>query len=176
MAAVAGVAALTLGTTGTAFASSTPSARPNGYAPTEECLNWSGSIEYFPGLTTTSHSVTAVVHGTLSNCNFDGTGQTYSGSVFGVLTGTATRSAATLSGNVAVTWPADAGLEPTIAPISVTGGKSGAYSFYGTISAGAGTGEVLEGSFDKIGTAKVSGGTSENILGSAPFGIFVNEG
>lgn len=173
-ATAAGVLALAVGTAGTALAS-TGHNHPNGYAPTEECLNWSGTVSYFPALTTTPHQVTAVLHGTLSNCNFDGTPQTFSGSVFGDLTGTATKSSASLSGNVAITWPADANLNPTIAPISVSTSGS-TYSLYGTISNGAGTGEQLEGSYAKIGTSKVLGGTTQNILGSAPFGIFINEG
>jgi len=119
-ATIAGVMALTVGTAGASFASTGHQIRPNGYSPTEECLNWSGTIKYFPALTKTSHNVTAVLNATLSNCNFDGTGQTFSGTVFGDLTGTATKTAATISGNVAVTWPQDANLDPTIAHISVS--------------------------------------------------------
>jgi hypothetical protein len=175
-ATVAGVMALAVGTAGSALASTaSPQIRPHGYAPTEECLNWSGSIQYFPALTTTRHAVTAVLHGTLSNCNFSGTAQTFSGTVFGDLTGTATKSSASLSGNVAVTWPSDANLNPTISPISVST-SSNTYNIVGTIGAGAGTGEQLWASYAKIGQSKVLGGTSESILGSAPFGIFVNFG
>jgi hypothetical protein len=174
-ATIAGIAVVAVGTAGSSFASTGHQLRPNGFAPTEECLNWSGTIQYFPALTKTSHAVTAVLNGTLSNCSFDGTGQSFSGTVFGELTGTATRTGASVSGKVAITWPADAGLNPTISPISVSGSAS-KYSFNGTISAGAGTGEQLEGSYDSVGITKVTGGSNENILGSAPFGIFVNEG
>jgi len=173
-AAIAGVAAISLGTAATASASSAGS-HINGFAPTEQCLNWSGTIQYFPGLGTTSHSVTAVLNATLSNCNFEGTGQTFSGTVFGVLTGTATGSAATLSGNLAITWPADANLNPTISPISLST-SSGNYSFFGTPSAGAGTGQHLQGSYAKIGSKKINGGTQQSILGSAPFELEVNTG
>ena len=121
--------------------------------------------------------MTAVVSGTLSNCNFDGTGQTFSGTVFGELTGTASRSAASLTGNLAVTWPSDANLNPTISPVSIST-SSGTYNIVGTIGAGAGagTGEQLWASYAKIGTSKINGGTSEKILGSKPFGIFENLG
>jgi hypothetical protein len=175
-ATVAGVMALTVGTAGSALASTAgPQIRPHGYVPTEECLNWSGSISFFPALTTTSHSVTAVLNGTLSNCSFDGTPQTYGGTVFGTLTGTGTKSAVSLSGNAAVTWPADSGLNPTISPISVST-SSGTYNIVGTPSAGAGTGLALWASYAKTGMTKVNGGNAENILGSKPFGIFENIG
>jgi hypothetical protein len=172
---LAGVAAASIGTVGIASASTAPHVHPNGYAPTEQCLNWSGTINYFPALTAKSKSVTATVTATLSNCNFEGTGQTYSGSVFGVLTGTATKTGATLSGNLAVTWPADSGLDPTISPVTVSGSSS-EYSFYGTPTAGAGTGQQLDGSYDGISTSAISGGTSQSILGSAPFELEVNDG
>ena len=173
-AAIAGVAAISLGTAATASASSAGS-HINGFAPTEQCLNWSGTIQYFPRLTTTSHNVTAVLNATLSNCNFEGTGQTFSGTVFGVLTGTATGSAATLSGNLAITWPADANLNPTISPISLST-ASNVYSFFGTPTAGPGTGEQLNGAYVKISSKKINGGTQESILGSSPFQIEVNNG
>ena len=174
-AAVAGVVAVTVGTAGTALASTSSAARVSGYAPTEQCLNWSGTVKYFPALTTTSHKVTAVISATLSNCNFLGTAQTFSGSVFGVLSGTATKSGATLSGNLAVTWPSDANLNPTISPVSLST-ASNVYSFFGTPTAGAGTGQVLNGAYAVIGSSKTTGGTQENILGSAPFQLEVNEG
>lgn len=173
-AAVAGVAAATLGTAGIASAS-TAAPRVDGYAPTEQCLNWSGTVQYFPKLTSTSQKVTAVLSATLSNCNFEGTGQTYSGSVFGVLTGTATKGKATLTGNVAVTWPADANLDPTISPISVSTAAP-TYSFYGTPTAGAGTGQQLNGAYEVTGKSAINGGTQEDILGSAPFQLEVNDG
>jgi hypothetical protein len=173
-AAVAGVAAISLGAAGAASAS-TAAPRIGGFAPTEQCLSWSGTIQYFPRLSTTSHKVTAVLNATLSNCNFEGTGQTFSGSVFGVLTGTATGTAATLSGNLAVTWPADAGLNPTISPISLSTANN-TYSFFGTPTAGAGTGQQLNGAYDKISSKKINGGTQESILGSAPFQLEVNTG
>ena len=172
---VAGIAVLSTAGASSAFATSQSQARPFGFAPTEECLNWTGSIQSFPALTKTAQNVTDVIHGTLSNCSLDGTGQTFSGSFFGTLTGSATKSSANLSGNVAVSWPQDAGLSPTISPVSVSG-SANAYSFNGTISNGAGTGEQLEGSYDVVSKSAVSGGTSQNIVGTAPMGIFVNEG
>jgi hypothetical protein len=87
----------------------------------------------------------------------------------------ATKSGATLSGNLAVTWPADAGLEPTISPISLST-SAPTYSFYGTPNAGAGTGQVLNGAYDVVGMSAVNGGTQESILGSAPFQLEVNNG
>jgi len=134
-----------------------------------------GTVKYFPGLSSTSHKVTAVLNATLSNCNFEGTGQTFSGSVFGVLTGTATGKAATLTGNLAVTWPSDAGLNPTISPVSLST-SNGTYSFFGTPTAGAGTGQQLNGAYAKIGSVKINGGTQQSILGSAPFQLEVNNG
>lgn len=176
-AAVAGVAAVALGTAGSAYASTGTHVRPNGWSPVEECLNWSGTIQYFPALTTTSHPVTAVISGTASNCSLDGTGQAYSASVFGVLTGSGVKSGITLSGNVAVTWPADASLSPSIAPIAITKTGTQAYQFYGMVNAGAFTGAGrLQGSYDVISMQKVTGGNKQNILGSAPFGIWENFG
>ena len=174
---IAGAVAATIGTAGAASASTAAQhVRPHGFVPTEECLNWSGTIKYFPALTKTSHAVTGVLSGTLSNCNFDGTQQSFSGSVFGTLTGTATKSGATLSGQVAITWPSDANLNPTISPISVSTTAPRAYTFNGTISAGAGTGEQLRGSYDSVSNTSITGGTSQSILGSAPFGIYENVG
>jgi hypothetical protein len=172
-AVLAGVAAASIGAAGAASAST--SVHPDGWAPTEQCLSWSGTMNYFPALSTTSKNVTATMSGTLSNCNFDGAGQTFSGTVFGVLTGTATRTAASLTGNLAVTWPADANLNPTISPVTLSGTKS-AYSFYGTPSAGAGTGQQLNGSYVRISGKSISGGSSQSILGSAPFELEVNTG
>jgi hypothetical protein len=174
---IAGAMAATIGTAGAASASTVAHhVRPNGYAPLEECVNWSGTIKYFPALTKTSHAVTGVLSGTLSNCNLEGTQQTFSGSVFGTLTGTATKTGGTLSGQVAITWPSDSGLDPSISSINVSTTAASAYTFYGTDSAGAGTGDQLEGSYDSVSNAAITGGTSQSILGSAPFGIFINEG
>lgn len=75
-------------------------------------------MKYFPALSTTSKNVTAVVSATLSDCNFDGTGQTFSG----------------------------------------------------------GAGQQLNGAYDKISSKAISGGTSQSILGSAPFQLEVNDG
>jgi hypothetical protein len=175
---LAGVAAASIGTATAASASAATAGhhiRPNGYAPTEQCLNWSGTVNYFPALSATSKSVTATVTATLSNCNFEGTGQTFSGTVFGVLTGTASTKTTSLSGNLAVTWPADANLNPTISPISLSG-KGATYSFYGTPTAGAGTGQQLNGAYDKISSKTISGGNSQSILSTAPFQLEVNEG
>ncbi len=171
---VAGTVALSTAGASSAFAAES-NTHPNGFAPTEECLNWTGTIQSFPGLTKAEHSVTDVISGTLSNCNLDGTPQTFSGSFFGTLTGSASNKAATLSGNVAISWPQDAGLNPTIAPISVTG-SSNAYSLFGTIGNGAGTGEQLDGSYDVVSKSTVNGGTSQSLVGTTPFGIYVNEG
>jgi hypothetical protein len=174
---IAGAIAATVGTAGAASASTAAHhVRPHGFAPLEECLNWSGTIKYFPALTKTSHAVTGVLSGTLSNCNLEGTQQSFSGSVFGTVSGTATKSGATLSGQVAITWPADANLNPTISPISVSTSAPKAYSLFGTVSAGAGTGDQLEGSYDSVSNTSIAGGTSQSILGTAPFGIFINEG
>jgi len=176
-AAVAGVAAVALGTAGTAVAS-TAAPGVSGFVPTEKCLNWSGTIQYFPALTSTSHKVTAVLSATLSNCSFEGTPQTFSGSVFGVLSGTATGNGgpASLTGKLAITWPADANLNPTISPITLSSVSTGSYSFFGTPTAGAGTGQQLNGAYAKISSTKITGGTQQNILGSAPFQLEVNNG
>ena len=72
-------------------------------------------------------------------------------------------------------WPQDAGLSPTISPVTING-SSNAYSLSGTISNGAGTGEQLEGSYDVVSKSTVNGGTSQSLVSSGPFGIFVNEG
>ncbi|HEX4059589.1 MAG TPA: hypothetical protein VHY58_01095 [Streptosporangiaceae bacterium] len=182
---LAGVAAASIGTATAASASTVHAGsatrisghhvRPNGWVPVEECLNWSGTVKYFPALTATSKSVNAVLNATLSNCSLDGTPQTFSGTVFGALTGTATKSGATLTGNVAVTWPQDAGLNPTIASISLNT-SSGVYSFNGSITAGAFAGNQLWGSYEKTGQSAFTGGISEKILGSAPFAAEENLG
>jgi hypothetical protein len=174
-AALAGIATVTIGAAAGPSLASTHNIRPNSWVPTEECLNWSGTIKYFPALGATAKSVTAVLNGTLSNCRFDGTSQTFSGTIFGDLTGTATTKTASLSGSVAVAWPSDSGLSPTIANISINPSAPG-YSWTGTITAGATTGEQLWGGYDKVSNTKITGGSQWNILGSAPVGIFENLG
>jgi hypothetical protein len=173
-ATAAGAIALSTAGSTTAFAAQSNGIQ-RGYAPTEECLNWTGSIQAYPTLAKTAHSVTEVISGTLNNCSDEGTPQTFSGTFFGVLTGTASNKAATLSGNVAVTWPADSGLSPTIAPISVHG-SANAYSLYGTISAGTTTGEQLQGGYDVVSHSSANGSTTQNLVGTGTFGVFVNEG
>ena len=174
-AASAGTALASTGHAGSATRVSSHHVRPNGWVPVQECLNWSGTVKYFPALTAASKTENAVLSATLSNCSLDGTPQTYSGTVFGVLTGTANKTKATLTGNVAVTWPSDSGLSPTIASISLNT-ASGVYSFTGGITAGAFTGNELWGSYEKTGSTGFTGGTTENILGSAPFAAEENLG
>lgn len=184
-AVLAGVAAASIGAAGAASASTVhagPAAktvshqvRPDGWAPAEECLSWSGTVKFFPVLAATSKSVNAVVNATGTNCEIDGQQQGNSATVFGTLTGTATRTSATLTGNVAVTWPSDAQLDPTIASISLTS-SSGVYSFTGSITAGAFAGNELWGSYETTSRGPITGGTSENILGSAPFAVMENIG
>jgi hypothetical protein len=173
-AAAAGAIALSTAGASSALAAG-PNVHPNGFAPTEECLNWTGSATAYPSLAKSAHSVTEVISGTLNNCSFDGTGQIYSGTFFGVLTGSASNKAATLSGNVAITWPQDSGLSPTISPVTVSG-SANAYSLFGTISAGAGTGEQLEGSYDVVSHTTANGQTAQSLVSTGAFGIFVNEG
>jgi hypothetical protein len=184
-AVLAGIAAASIGAAGAASASTAhagPAPKsvshhigPNGWAPAEECLTWSGTVKYFPVLSTTSKTVTAVLNATGTNCEIDGQQQGNSATVFGTLSGTATKSSATLSGNVAVTWPSDAQLEPTIASISLNT-SSGIYSFTGSITAGAFAGNELWGSYEKTGQSAISGGTNETILGSAPFAVMEDLG
>jgi hypothetical protein len=173
--ALASTASAGTGHAGSATRVSSHHVRPNGWVPVEECLNWSGTVKYFPALTATSKTENAVLNATLSNCNLDGTGQSFSGTVFGVLSGTANKTKATLTGNVAVTWPQDANLNPTIASVSLNT-ASGVYSFTGGITAGAFAGNQLWGSYEKTATKGFTGGTTENILGSAPFAAEENLG
>ena len=65
--------------------------------------------------------------------------------------------------------------DPTISPISLSTSNS-TYSFFGTPTAGAGTGQQLNGAYVKVSGIKINGGTQENILGSAPFQLEVNTG
>ncbi len=174
-AAAAGFLALSGAGTAGATAESQPAVHPHGFAPTQQCVNWSGTIKSFPALTKTAQSVTDVVQGTLNNCNFDGTQQTYSGSFFGTLTGTASKTSASLSGTIAVSWPQDSGLNPSIVPIAISG-SSNAYTLDGTVSNGAGSGEQVQGSYDVVSKQAISGGTSQALVSTAPFEIVVNEG
>jgi hypothetical protein len=174
-AAIAGVMAATLASTGTALAGTTAHHKIGGLVPTQECVTWSGTMQYFPVLTTSSQKVTAIMEGTLSNCDNSGTPETGTGSVFGVFSGTATKTAATLSGQIAVTWPASSGLAPTIVPAGLAG-ASGQYSLGGTVSAGAGTGLELNSSYARVSAAKANGGTLQHINGTSAFAIYENIG
>jgi hypothetical protein len=176
-AAIAGVMAAalaTMSTTGAALASTTAH-KISGLAPTQECVTWSGTVQYFPVLTSSSQKVTAILEGTLSNCDDLGTPESGTGSVFGVLSGTATKTTAALTGQIAVTWPASSGLSPSIVPVSLRG-ASGKYSLGGTVSAGAGTGQELHSSYNKVKAAKASSGTLQTITSTSAFAIYVNEG
>jgi hypothetical protein len=166
------VTAATIATAGAALAAP---AAPRGLSPTEECVTWSGTVQYFPVLTAKSQKVTAVIEGTLSNCNDFGTPQTFSGSVFGVLSGKATTGKSSLSGQLAVTWPADANLNPSVVPVTLNG-ASGQFSFGGIVSGGAGKGLDLNSAYDTVHSAKSGGGTLEKIVGTKAFAIYVNEG
>jgi hypothetical protein len=180
-AAIAGVVAAALATAGvtavagTALASTAAPHEIAGLAPTQECVTWSGTVEYFPVLTSSSHKVTAILEGTLSNCSDFGTPETGTGSVFGVLSGTATKTKAILAGQLAVTWPPSSSLSPSIVPVSLRG-ASGQYSFGGTVSAGAGHGLELNSAYDKVNATKANSGTLQTITGTSPFAIYVNEG
>jgi hypothetical protein len=92
-----------------------------------------------------------------------------------VLSGTATKTAATLSGQIAVTWPASSGLSPSIVPVGLDG-ANGQYSLGGTVSAGAGAGLELNSAYARVSAARANGGTLQHINGDAPFAIYVNGG
>ena len=174
--AIAGIAAAALGAAGTAFAETGTGQQLKGIVPTEECTTWNGIVYYFPVLTTKSHKVTAVLEGTLSNCSDFGT-QAGTGVVFGVLSGTATKTKVTLSGRLAVTWPSSSGLNPTVVPVTLSKvPASASYNFGGVISAGAGKGALLSSACTGGKLATTNGGTLQTITGSKPFAIYVNEG
>jgi len=177
-AVAAGAVAATIGTAGAASAA-TAHVHPNGWVPVEQCTSWSATIKYFPALANASKSVNATISGTASNCNLDGQSQTFSASFFGNLTGTATKTKSTLSGQVAITWPADAnpptGLEPTISNLGIST-TNGVYSNVSTITAGAFTGNELWASWVKTSNASISGGTSQTIVGTQPFEVMENTG
>lgn len=174
-AAIAGVVAAALATAGPALASTTVPHQSRGLAPTQECVTWSGTVQYFPVLTASSQKVTAILKGTLSDCDDLGVPENGAGSVFGVLSGTATKTKAILTGQLAVTWPVTSGLSPSIVPVSLRG-ASAKYSFGGTVSAGAGTGQELNSSYHEVKAAKAGSGTLQTITGTSAFAIYINEG
>lgn len=174
-AAITGVMAAILATTGAALASTTAPPKAAGISPTQECVTWSGTVQYFPVLKPGSQKVTAILEGTLSDCNDFGNPETGNGSVFGVLSGTATSSKASLAGQLAVTWPASSSLDPTVVPVTLRG-ASGKYAFGGTVSAGAGAGLVLNSSYNKVSSVKANSGTLQHVTGTSAFAIYVNEG
>jgi hypothetical protein len=166
----AGLLAITLSTGGAALASSDHAVTRN-LTPIEECANWTGTVTSFPALTSKPHQVTAVLQATLANCAFYGVAQSGTGTAFGVLTGTASRGTATLSGQVAVTWPAELTTTPTVANIVVVP-SSHAYAFDGPVVAGVFPGRYLAGNYQVTGSTRTSGGTAENIVGTAPFAVW----
>jgi hypothetical protein len=177
-AAIAGVMAAALATAGpagTALASTAAPDQSRGLAPTQECVTWSGTVQYFPVLTSSSQKVTAILKGTLSDCDDLGVPENGAGSVFGVLSGTATKTKAILTGQLAVTWPVTSNLSPSIVPVSLRG-ASGKYSFGGTVSAGAGTGQELNSSYNEVKAAKAGSGTLQTITSTSAFAIYINEG
>jgi hypothetical protein len=173
---IAGMASI-LPASGAFAATHAPKAHPLGYAPVIECLNWSATEQFFPALGSTQKNVTVVVSGTGSNCE-NGGGQPYSygASFFGTLSGTATNKIQNLSGNLAVTWPSDANLSPSIESVTVTTPSAGHYSLYGTGTAGAYTNEPLEGSFVIASSTHNRISTTKSDTGSTPFGVFENFG
>ena len=112
-----------------------------------------------------------MLQATLANCAFYGVAQSGTATAFGVLTGTASRGKATLSGQVAVTWPPELGTTPTIANIVVVP-SAHAYALEGPVVAGGFPGRYLVGNYQVTSSTRTSGGTAENILGTAPFAIW----
>jgi hypothetical protein len=177
-AAIVGVMAAALATGGapaTALASPAAFHKIDGIVPTEECTTWSGAVDYSPALTSSPQNVTATLVGTLYDCSDFGTAQTGTASVQVTLSGTATTSSASLTGQLFVNWPAGTGLNPSVVPVTLTG-SSGAYSFGGTVSLGAGTGLPLNSSYFTVFSFTSNTDTVQDINGASPFAIYVNEG
>jgi hypothetical protein len=179
----AGLLAMTLSTGGAALASSHHALTRN-FTPIEECASWTGTVTGFPALTSKPHQVTAVLQATLANCAFYGVAQSGTATAFGVLTGTASRGKATLSGQVAVTWPPELGTTPTIANIVVVP-SAHAYAFDGPVVAGVFPGRYLVGNYQVTSSTRTGGGTAQSgggreargrerqsILGTAPFAVW----
>ena len=87
---LAGAIALTIAGASSAFATQSDTTK-KANAATEECLNWTGTSHSLPAVTPAAHTVTDVISGTLSNCNFEGNPQTFNGSFFAVLSGSASK-------------------------------------------------------------------------------------
>jgi hypothetical protein len=183
-AAIAWVTAAALATAGapaTALASTAASHRVDAIVPTLECTTWSDTVNYSPALTSSPQNVTATLAGTLSDCSDFGNTLTGTGSVQATLTGTATTTSASLTGDLFVNWPASANVVTSVVPITLTG-SSGAYSFGGTVIFGAGTayrggpGLPLNSSYDAVYWFWTDGGTLQDINGTSPVAIYVNEG
>jgi hypothetical protein len=183
-AAIAGALAAALATAGapaTVLASTAAFHRIDAIVPTEQCATWSGTVDYSPALTTSPQNVTATLTGTLSNCSDFGNSQAGTGSVQATLSGTAAMTSASLTGDLFLTWPASANLVPSVVPITLTG-SSGAYSFGGTLIFGAGTvgrggpGLPLNSSYAAVYWFATDTGTLQDINGTSPVAIYVNEG
>ena len=184
-AAIAGVMAAALAAAGapaTALASTAAFHRVDAIVPTLECTTWSGTVEYSPALTASPQNATATLTGTLSNCSDFGNTLTGTGIVQATLSGTATLSSASLTGLLIVHWPAGASLADSLVPVTLTG-SSLAYSFGGTVLFGTGAngrggpGLPLNSSYvANLYSFTTSTGTLQDISGTSPVAIYVNEG
>ena len=153
-------------------------AQPNGYSVVEGCSSFSGHITYTPGLLTTKlKAQTAVVSGTVSNCQDANGAQVGTGAINGVLSGKASLNSKNLSGSLVVSWP---GFNPSTVSVSLRGANQGVDTLGGTISSGAFTSGVFQTSLLAVGNTGT--GTSKHpvrsqaVVNTAPVNALVNFG
>jgi hypothetical protein len=153
-----------------------------GVVPIASCgLN--AAVSLAPALTTTTHTVGGNIQGTLSNCSLNGaalpgTGQFFANS----LTGPASTTSESLTGQATVIWPASANLNASIGSFTINVNAQGVATYSGTILAGAFKGQHLRGQYhiDRQSTV-TEGGTKttvQNVFSfpTTPLQVLVNFG
>jgi hypothetical protein len=152
--------------------------QPNGYSVVEGCSSFSGQITYTPGLLTTKlKAQTAVISGTLSNCQDSNGAQVGTGAINGVLSGKSSLNTTNLSGTLVVSWP---GFNPSTVSVSLTGANQGVDTLNGTITSGAFTTGILRTSLLPVGNTGTGTAkhpvTSQAVVNTAPVNALVNFG
>ena len=129
-----------------------------GIVPVASC-HLNATVTLAPTLTTVSHTVGGNIQGTVSACGLNGSSLPDTGQFFAnSLTGPASKTSESLSGQAVIIWPASANLNPSVAAFSISVNANGLATYSGTVQAGAFTGQRLQGKYKIVRQATVNQG------------------
>lgn len=151
-----------------------------GVVPVANC-SLSADVTLAPALTNTTHTVGGNIQGTLSNCSLNGAALPGSGQFFAnSLTGPASTTSESLTGQAIVIWPASANLNASVGTFTINVNAQGLATYSGTIQAGAFKGRRLRGQYQIARQSTVDEGgytaTVQNVFSTSPLQVLVNFG